>query len=171
MAATNRDIRDSLKSGQFRQDLFFRLNVVSLHIPPLADRREDIPLLAHFFLRKYSSLMRKNVTEIAPAVFDVLADYGFPGNVQELENIIERTVALANGSSLEAAHLPEYLKDFAIHTFRKQGGRILSLEQQESNYIKWVLREVGGNKALAARTLGIDRVSLWRKLKRMGMEE
>jgi DNA-binding NtrC family response regulator len=171
IAATNRDIHDAIKNAQFRQDLYFRLNVVSLHIPPLSERRDDIPLLSYYFLKKYSALMKKEVTEISQDVISLLMNYDFPGNVRELENIIERGVALSNGSSIEIAHLPEDLKELSIRTFRKKEGRIPSLEEQEEAYIKWVLKEVGSNKTLAAQILGIDRVSLWRKLKKFGIEE
>lgn len=170
IAATNRDIQDAIKSGHFRQDLYFRLNVVSLHIPPLSERKEDIPLLSYYFLKKYAALMKKNVTEISQEVLALLMNYDFPGNVRELENIIERGVALTNGNIIEAANLPEDLRELSIKTFRKKEGKIPSLEDQETAYIQWVLKEVGGNKTLASQILGIDRVSLWRKLKKYGLE-
>lgn len=170
VAATNRDIQDSIKSKQFRQDLYFRLNVVSLHIPPLSERRDDIPFLSYYFLKKYSVLMKKNITEISEDVITILMNYDFPGNVRELENIIERGVALAKGSIIEMSCLPEDLRKLSIKTFRKKEGKIPSLEEQETTYIKWVLREAGGNKTLAAQILEIDRVSLWRKLKKYGLE-
>jgi DNA-binding NtrC family response regulator len=170
IAATNRDISDVIKSGRFRQDLYFRLNVVSLHIPPLSERKDDIPLLSYYFLKKYSALMKKEVVEISQEAMGLLMNYDFPGNVRELENIIERGVALTNGTTVEIAHLPEDLRELSIRTFRKKEGKIPSLEEQEIAYINWVLREVGGNKTLAAQILGIDRVSLWRKLKKYGLE-
>ena len=170
IAATNRNVQDSIKEGRFRQDLYFRLNVVSLHIPPLSERKDDIPLLSYYFLKKYAVLMKKDVNEISPDVLSLLMNYGFPGNVRELENIIERGVALATGRTIELAHLPEDLKELNIKTFRKKEGKIPSLEVQEMEYIKWVLIEVGGNKTLASQVLGIDRVSLWRKLKKYGLE-
>jgi len=170
IAATNRDIQDVIKAGQFRQDLYFRLNVVSLHIPPLSERRDDIPLLSYYFLKKNAALMKKDVTEISEDAMSLLMNYGYPGNVRELENIIERGVALSNGTSIEVAYLPEDLRELSIKTFRKKEGKIPSLEDQEVAYIKWVLREVGGNKTTAAQILGIDRVSLWRKLKKYRLE-
>jgi transcriptional regulator with PAS, ATPase and Fis domain len=170
IAATNRDIHEAVKSGSFRQDLYFRLNVVSLRIPPLSDRKDDIPLLSYFFLKKYSVLMKKPVNEISEDVLALLLNYDFPGNVRELENIIERGVALTNGAVIETAHLPEDLKELSIRTFRKREGKMPSLVELETAYIEWVLREVGGNKTLAAQVLGIDRVSLWRKLKKAGLE-
>jgi len=171
IAATNRDIHDAIKEGVFRQDLYFRLNVVSIHIPSLSDRRDDIPLLSYYFLKKYSTLMNKDVTDISEDVMVLLMNYDFPGNVRELENIIERGIALTNGNITEVGHLPEDLRKLSIRTFRKKDGKIPTLEEQEKAYIKWVLKEVGGNKTAAAHILGIDRVSLWRKLKKYGMEE
>jgi transcriptional regulator with PAS, ATPase and Fis domain len=170
VAATNRNIQDTIKEGAFRQDLYFRLNVVSLRIPPLSERKDDIPLLSYYFLKKYAVIMKKNVNEISPEVLGLLVNYDFPGNVRELENIMERGVALASGGTVELAHLPEDLRELSIKTFRKKEGKIPSLDQQEEAYIKWVLNEVGGNKTLAAQILGIDRVSLWRKLKKYGLE-
>lgn len=171
IAATNRNIQDVIKNGQFRQDLYFRLNVVSLFIPPLSERKDDIPLLSYYFLKKYAAIMKKDVTDISQDVIAVLMNYDFPGNVRELENIIERGVALTNSNVIEIAHLPEDLRELNIRTFRKKDGKIPSLEDQEISYIQWVLNEVGGNKTLAAQLLGIDRVSLWRKLKKYGLEK
>lgn len=171
IASTNRDINDAIKSGKFRQDLYFRLNVVSLHIPPLSERRDDIPLLSYYFLKNYAALMKKDITEISQDAMSILMNYDLPGNVRELENIIARGVALANGKTIEMVHLPEDLRELSTRTFRKKEGRIPSLENQEVAYIQWVLKEVGGNKTLAAQILDIDRVSLWRKLKKYGLEE
>ncbi|MEO5358615.1 MAG: sigma-54 dependent transcriptional regulator [Nitrospirae bacterium YQR-1] len=166
IAATNRDLTDSIKSGDFRQDLYYRLNVVSLHLPPLCQRKDDIPLLSYYFLKKYASLFKKDIREISREAMTILTEYDFPGNVRELENIIERGVIMANGNILYERHLPEDIRSLTIKTFRKKQGRILTLDEQEMAYIKWVLNEVNGNKTTAAETLGLDRVSLWRKLKK-----
>jgi transcriptional regulator with PAS, ATPase and Fis domain len=166
LAATNRDPQEAVKAGVFRQDLYFRLNVVDLRIPPLARRPGDIPMLALHFLRKYATLMGKEVTEIEPRALDLLLAHDFPGNVRELENLVERGVAVAAGSRIEAAHLPEELRGTGAPGFRRDGGEILTLAELERNYIRWVLAETGGNQQLAAQHLGIDRVTLWRKLKR-----
>ena len=166
VAATNRDMQGMMKQGEFRQDLYFRLNVVNLHIPPLSRRREDVPLLAYHFLKKSAARMGKPVAEISAETLNILKAYDFPGNVRELENIIERGVAIATGDIVETAYLPDDLRELSIRTFRKKGGRLPSLEEQERDYIRWVLQDAGGNQTLAAQILGIDRVSLWRKLKR-----
>jgi len=169
IAATNRNVQESVKNGVFRNDLYFRLNVVAFHLPALSQRRNDIPLLSYFFLKKHAVTMKKSVTELSADVMALLMHYEFPGNIRELENIVSRGVALTQGSRIEIEHLPEDLKLFNVKIFRKKDGKIPSLEEQELDYIKWVLDEVGGNKTLAAQTLGIDRVSLWRKLKKYGL--
>jgi DNA-binding NtrC family response regulator len=169
LAATNRSIEEAIASGAFRQDLYYRLNVVTLDLPPLARRPDDIPLLAHFFLKKHAERMGKQVASIAEEVLQLLSGYGFPGNIRELENVVERGVALAKGSVLEAAHLPEDLRRMRLKVFRREAGNMPSLDAQERAYIEWVLQQVDGNRSRAAAVLGIDRVSLWRKLKRYGI--
>jgi transcriptional regulator with PAS, ATPase and Fis domain len=171
VAASNRDIREWVAEGRFRQDLWFRLNVVNLHIPPLSQRRDDIPLLAKHFLDSTAPLMGKRIHGLSEEAMALLKSYDFPGNVRELENIIERGVALCMGDTLEAAHLPDDLRDLAIRAFRRRDGQIRTLEQQERDYILWVLDETNGNQTQAAQMLGIDRVSLWRKLKRYNVDK
>ncbi len=168
VAASNRNMKDWVADGRFRQDLYFRLNVVNLHIPPLSERRDDIPLLAQYFLERAAGVMGRTVRAISDEALTLLKRYDFPGNVRELENIVERGVALCQGDTLEAAHLPDDLRDLGIRAFRRREGRVASLEEQEREYIQWVLEEAHGNQTLAAQMLGIDRVSLWRKLKRFG---
>jgi len=165
LAATNRDVAAAVKSGSFREDLLFRLNVVNLHIPPLGQRRDDIPLLARHFLLKYASRMQKSVTRISDEVLMRFMDYPFTGNVRELENLIERGTALAQGDSIELTHLPEHLQKTGSVSLRKIEGRLPTLDEQEREYIRRVLLEVKGNQTAAARILGINRASLWRKLK------
>jgi transcriptional regulator with PAS, ATPase and Fis domain len=144
--------------------------VVSLNLPPLAERKGDIPLLAQFFVEKHSRLMKRDMPVLSKEVLDILKDYDFPGNVRELENIIERGIALATDGIIEEKHLPDDIINLKITTYRRKDGTLPTLEEQEIRYIKQVLEETGGNKTLAAETLGIDRVSLWRKIKRYGLE-
>ncbi len=165
IAATNRELRNEVASGRFRQDLFFRLDVVSLHLPPLIERRDDIPLLAYYFLKKIAKRMGREVENIEPEAMALLTEYDYPGNVRELENMIERGVALANGKAFTASLLPPLLVERAIHVVRHTGDRLPTLEERENDYIKWVLKHTKGNRTRAAEILGIDRVSLWRKLK------
>ena len=166
LAATNREPRAAVEAGQFRQDIYFRLNVVTLQLPPLRDRRDDIPLLAQQFVRRAAQVMGKKVTAIAPPAMQKLCAYDYPGNVRELENIIERGVALAGGTMLAEEDLPPGLGTPAGHAAGRGSNEVRTLEAVERNHILDVLAGVGGNRALAARLLGIDRVSLWRKLRR-----
>ena len=170
VAATNRDLQVAVKEGTFRQDLYFRLNVVNLHLPPLAARRGDVPLLAYYFLKKHATLMGRESAEISPEALGLLEAYSFPGNVRELENIIERAVAIGTGPVVRDSDLPDDLRSLTIRVFRRRDGRIPTLEEQERDYIRWVLAETSGNQTAAAQALGIDRVSLWRKLKRFEAE-
>jgi len=170
ISATNRDLQQEVAAGHFRQDLYFRINVVSLKIPPLAERKDDIPLLCHHFIRKYAALTGKPVTDIAAEAAELLASYDFPGNVRELENIIERGVALCQTTTIEVKQLPEDLRGLSFQTIRRKQGIMPSLNDQEKAYIKWILAETGGNKTAAAQILGIDRVSLWRKLKKYDLD-
>lgn len=169
VAASNRDLKEAVGDGRFRQDLYFRLNVVNLHLPPLTERRGDIVLLARHFLVKHAALMKRTVHDFAPDVLALLDRYGYPGNVRELENLVERAVAVASGDVIQINHLPEGLRNFQVTTLRKQDGALPTLEAQESEYIKWVLDRTQGNRTHAAEILGIDRVSLWRKLRRYGI--
>lgn len=170
VAATNKDLKRAVSDGSFRQDLYYRLNVVSIHMPTLVERKDDIPLLAYRFLEKYTKTNGKKIDQISFDAMEMLMAYDFPGNVRELENIIERAVALTNQESIEVRDLPFDLQQFEIHTFRRKEAQLLTLEEREKEYIKWVLQQMDGNKSRTAEILGIDRVSLWRKLKRYGLE-
>ena len=170
IAATHRDLRDEIAAGRFRQDLYYRLDVVGMHLPPLADRRDDVPLLAFYFLRKHAANMNRAVEDIDPAAMAILLDYDYPGNIRELENIIERGVALAQESQLKVANLPATLVDHTVQVVRKESADLPTLVEREADYIRYVLERSGQNRTRAAKVLGIDRVSLWRKLKKYGME-
>ncbi|EKO39823.1 MAG: response regulator (CheY-like receiver, AAA-type ATPase and DNA-binding domain containing protein) [Solidesulfovibrio magneticus str. Maddingley MBC34] len=168
IAATNRDLKQEVAKGLFREDLYYRLNVVGIQLPRLAERQEDIPLLARHFLDKYSLLFHKAVREIGPRAMQILMGYGFPGNVRELENIVERAVALCDAETLSMADLPRDLQqmDFAS----VEGERLESLEEMERRHIARVLERTGRNKGLAAQILAIPRTTLWRKLKQFELE-
>lgn len=171
VAATNKDLQKEVKDGRFRKDLFYRLNVISLHIPPLAERKDDIPILVHHFLDQYARAQGKRIDGFSNEALETLTNYEFPGNVRELENIVERAVALCNGQSVSPKHLPQELETFSFKVSRHPNRRIPTLEENEREYIQWVLKNVNFNKSAAAENLGIDRVSLWRKLKRWGLTE
>ena len=171
LAATNKDLKGEVERGAFRQDLFYRINVVTLHIPTLAERKDDIPLLCRHFLQKYAEAQGKQISQIDNAVLEVLLAYEFPGNIRELENIMERAVTLAAGPTIEVSHLPQDFQQPGFQVQRRQKREFLTLEENEQEYITWVLKQMGGNKTKAAEVLGIDRVSLWRKLKRLETNE
>ncbi|HJW24694.1 MAG TPA: sigma-54 dependent transcriptional regulator [Rhodocyclaceae bacterium] len=166
VAATNRDPAQAVAEGRLRQDLYFRLNVVSLHIPPLRERRGDIPMLASHFMSKAAHRMNKRVSEIDPEAFDCLLAYGFPGNIRELENLMERAVALAESEVITADLLPEAVRGGkGQRSVATPDSPILPLAEIERQHIMRALDHTQGNRALAAQLLGIDRVSLWRKLR------
>lgn len=170
IAATHRDLKEDVEQGHFRHDLYYRLNVITVHTPPLTDRTGDIPLLAHHLLVQKSQVMKKDVQDINRECMDLLCQYSWPGNVRELENVVERAVALENGPAIRVEDLPEYIRNLSVETYRKRSSTIPTLEEQEKNYIKWVLKKCDWNKTKAAKIMDIDRVSLWRKMKRLGIE-
>ncbi len=163
IAATNKDLRQEIELGNFREDLFFRLNVVSLALPPLTDRREDIPLLVQHFVEKYSLAFHKEVAGIQPQALQILLKYSYPGNVRELENIIERAVALTESELIGVEDLPRDLQHLEFDTIVGDG--MLSLAEMEKRYIRKVLQVTGFNKGVSAQILGIPRTTLWRKIK------
>jgi DNA-binding NtrC family response regulator len=171
ISATNKDLKTLCAAGIFRQDLYFRLNVISIHLPNLSERLEDIPLLAAFFLKQSAKRAEKDIAGFSDHALGLLSNYAYPGNIRELENIIERAVALAKADQIQAEDLPPDLNDFHAFTFHRRTGNMKTLEEIEREYIQWVLGQVGHNKTEASKVLGIDRVSLYRKLKRTVFEE
>ncbi|NHZ48762.1 sigma-54-dependent transcriptional regulator [Nitratidesulfovibrio liaohensis] len=168
IAATNRDLKAEVEKGTFREDLFFRLNVVSTTLPRLADRREDIPLLVRHFIDKYALAFRKSVHGIDEQALGALTGYSFPGNVRELENIIERAVALTDGQTIGLLDLPEDIRNLEFDTL--EGDGLPTLAEVERRYVIRILEKTGYNKRLAAQVLGVPRTTLWRKLKEYGVE-
>lgn len=171
IAASNRDLKTAVEEGQMRQDLFFRLNVVTLNLPALRERRDDIPLLAYYYLRKFSTMMDRNLQEISTEAMQRLVDYDYPGNVRELSNFIERGVALAQGETLDIEHLPQNLGKQQVRVYKPEmAATPTTLKEQETEHILHALELADGNRTKAASILGIDRVSLWRKLKKLGID-
>ena len=163
VAATNRDLKQEVEQGNFREDLFYRLNVVTIQIPRLNERREDIPLLVKHFMEKYSLTFRKPVAGVHPQALQILSNYTFPGNVRELENIIERAVALMDDDVIQCRDLPQDLRQLEFDSIEGEG--LFSLEELERRYISRVLERTGYNKSLTAQILDIPRTTLWRKLR------
>jgi DNA-binding NtrC family response regulator len=172
IAATNRDLRAALEEGTFREDLYYRLNVVAIDIPPLRDHKEDIPALANFFLEKFTRESGKPIRGITPAAMKLLLDFHWPGNVRELENIIERGITLSSGSTLDVAdiHLdpPSSRAVAGTPTVLPPG---MTLDQWEDEAIREALKQANGNKSQAARTLGLSRNALRYRLSKIGVPD
>jgi transcriptional regulator with PAS, ATPase and Fis domain len=169
IAATNKNLEELVAEKKFREDLFYRLNVVSIHLPPLRERLDDIPFLADHFLRKYAAENEKPVSRISAEVLDLLLRYQWPGNVRELENVIERAVTLSPHSLILPEDLPRRLRVEPSEISATSLPSQVSLTELEKIYIKKVLEETGGNKKRAADILGIDRRTLYRMAARYGI--
>jgi transcriptional regulator with PAS, ATPase and Fis domain len=170
VAATNRDLRKRVDDGAFREDLYYRLNVVTVTVPPLRERPEDIPLLSQHFLQKYAAASKKPIQNFAPDTQALLAAYHWPGNVRELEHVIERAVALSSSTVIMPDDLPAQTRQEPTPGLHLPVGR-MTLEEVKQWYVARVLEEMGGNKVRAAEALGIDRATLYRFLKRQAGDE
>ena len=165
LAATNQSLKKKLENGDFRQDLYYRLNAFIIRIPPLRERREDIPLLSSYFLDKYRKEFGKNIKGISDEVLLLFMKYHFPGNVRELENAIERAVIVCEEDEIKRDHLPHQFKNIKKPLSNPENEDFMTLAEFEKKYILEVLAGTKGNKSEAARILNINRASLWRKLK------
>jgi two-component system response regulator HydG len=163
IAATNQNVRTVIAEGRFREDLYYRLNIMEISIPPLRDRRDDIAPLCSYFLEKHLPKSRKKIAGFAKEAMQVLMHYSFPGNVRELENIIERAIILEKGPLITPESLPQTIKMFKIETLEPD--QVKTIEELNKEYAGKVLDMMGGNKSKAAEVLGISRTSLWRILK------
>jgi DNA-binding NtrC family response regulator len=168
VAATHQDLDALVRAGRFRLDLFYRLNVVALRVPPLRERRDDIPLLAEHFLREYGLLAQRPLQGFSTKAMRALMNYPWPGNVRELENAVERAVALAPGSIVEESDLPDKIVHHAGQLPATPGGQA-TLDEMTRRYVLSVLEKVRGNKTEAARILGVPRRTLYRMLERYGV--
>ena len=174
LAATNRNLEDDVAKGKFREDLYYRLNVVTVNVPPLRDRQDDIPLLAQHFLEKYSEKNRKQVKGFSPLAMDMLIKYNWPGNVRELENAVERAVILLTGDNITEKDLPlnitqSYSEESDWVITQPVNTETRPLEEIEKEAILAALEASGGNKSETARKLGINRKTLHKKLKNYGV--
>ncbi|MBT8488021.1 MAG: sigma-54 dependent transcriptional regulator [Gemmatimonadetes bacterium] len=170
IAATNRDLEEEIGRGAFRSDLYYRLNVIQLHLPPLRDRKEDIPVLAKHFLRDASADDGPSFT-LSDEAMRLLSEYDWPGNVRELENALERAVVVSTSSVIDAETLPERVREApAPRLAGSEAPANPTMEVIERAYILWVLESEGGNKTRAAEVLGIDPSTLYRKLNRYGID-
>jgi transcriptional regulator with PAS, ATPase and Fis domain len=167
IAATNRALENMMQAGAFREDLYYRLNVFTVPIPPLRERREDIPLLVAHFIRNSAIVPKRNV-DVSPEAMEVLIRYPWPGNARELANVIERALILSEGSRLLPENLPIGIRRSSPDAAVTNGGRRPTLEEAERRYILQVLDECGGHRQKAATILGISERNLYRKLKQFG---
>ncbi len=165
ISATRRNLEEAISNGKFREDFFYRVNVITIQIPPLCKRKEDIPLLAAHFLEKYSQETTKNVDRIDDRALDLLKEYNWPGNVRELENAVERAVVLAKQRTLKAQDF-----SFIKASYTNVSGP-LTLKEKEQEYILQILNDCNWNMTIASKTLGINRVTLYRMIKRYGLEK
>ncbi|MBW1930143.1 MAG: sigma-54-dependent Fis family transcriptional regulator [Deltaproteobacteria bacterium] len=178
IAATNHDLTKEIKEKRFREDLYYRLNVVRFDLPPLAARREDIPLLVYYFLKKYSRIYQKDVREISPLAIQILVSHEYPGNVRELENIIERSVIFCRSTTLKAEDLlienkkktffPDLSEDISHLSYRE--AREIMVRRFHKQYFHILLQETGGNVTKAAEVAGIKRQYLYRLIKESGID-
>ena len=172
ISATNIDLRRAVREEKFRQDLYYRLNVVPIHLPPLRERKEDIPLLAEHFLENYNLAFRKEIKGLNKPALECLLGYDWPGNVRELRNVIERLVALKDGGFITPRELPFdiFVRDRLEKPSSLEGGLKAAREDFEKQYIKAVLEQVEGNQGNAAKILGIHRNALFNKMKGLGLK-
>ncbi len=165
IAATNADLQEKVKTGKFREDLFFRLAVITIEVPSLRERKEDIPLLCRFFLNKLNNKIGKEIRGITMDAKRIIMAYDWPGNIRELENIIERAVLVTTVNFIRSQDLPVLVLD----TGNKDSGSVLSLEELEKNHIRHILNKTGGNKSKSASLLGISRKALFRRIIKYGL--
>jgi len=169
ITATNKDLQTEIKQGRFREDLFYRLNVLPIYLPPLRERKEDLPVLVHYFIGKYSRKHKKDIVSISDEALGMLRDYDWPGNIRELENVIERLVILTENRSIQPSNLLHW-RYGVTRALDKESFGIMDLVELERTHIVKVLELTKGQKSKAARLMGIDRKTLYRKIKRHVIE-
>ncbi|MFC1829095.1 sigma-54 interaction domain-containing protein [Thermodesulfobacteriota bacterium] len=174
VTATNKNLEELVQKGTFREDLFYRINVVKLVLPPLRSRKEDIPLLTTHFLKKYNSLRGKDIQDLSPTAMNILMSHDFPGNIRELENIIEYATVVCKNHRIEIEHLPENLQQKPVDTIKfvseVSGDKDFSLDAVEKDFIYAALKKNNWNRKSTASQLGIHPSTLWRKIKRLNLE-
>ena len=165
VAATNKNLREEIKAGRFREDLFYRLDIVRLEIAPLREHREDVPVLARHFLKVFCGEMKKPPTDFSDEALRLLADHDWPGNVRELRNAVERALIFAGpGELIRNSHFPPGLRERAGARSQTDVKDLRSLQQVERTHIRAVLEACAGNKVRAAQILGVSPSTIWRKL-------
>ena len=172
IAATNENLEKAVESGRFRKDLFYRINVIRVHLPSLRERREDIPLLIDYFLKKFSDKLEKANKTFSKEAMHVLTNYDWPGNIRELQNVVERVVALSKNEIIGVDELPLPVEELTalnkkpFEQEKKKSFIVTTLAEQEKNAIIDALNKYGGNQTKVAQILGISTTTLWRKIKK-----
>jgi transcriptional regulator with PAS, ATPase and Fis domain len=173
IAATNKDLRAAMAAGRFREDLFYRLNVFQIHMPPLRDHKDDIPFLARFFLKMVADRYGREVSGFSDQIWGYLLNYDWPGNVRELENAIEHAVIVTDGPLIAPRDLPPEVVERGLPRLEQGNDESipdgLTLEEVEARYIRRALSKEKGSLAGTARNLGVSRTTLWRKMRRYGI--
>jgi len=171
IAATNKILSEEIIAGRFREDLFYRINVMNIHLPPLRDRKDDLPLLVNHFIEQFNVKFKKSIKQFSSSAYDLLEEYNWAGNVRELENVIEHCFVLCNGGIIQVEHLPKRQKDFEKNNSYKTGlSTANNFKEVEKELIISLLKKNDWSRIKSAKELGIDPSTLWRKMKRFGIK-
>ncbi len=171
IAATNKNLFEEISEGRFREDLFYRINVINIHLPPLRERRDDLPLLVNHFIEHFNRKFGKNIRQFSSSAYDIIFEYNFPGNIRELENVIEHSFILCNGEIIQVEHLPKRLKSTQFNNDRKNILRTSNnISETERDLILSALHNNKWNRAQTANELKINPSTLWRKMKKLKIE-
>ncbi len=170
VSATSKDLKAEVAAGGFRKDMYYRINVVNIKMPCLKERSEDIPLLAYHIVKRLNQNTDRNINFISSRAMSLLTGYAFPGNVRELENILERAAAICQDHEIRACDLPADLTELELHAYQSPKDHRMTLVELEKDYIAHLLKNTNHTKAKTAEILGIDRASLWRKIKKFGLD-
>lgn len=172
IAATNKDLEIEIEAGRFREDLYYRINVMNIHLPPLRERKDDLPILVNHFIEKFNEKFKRNIKHFSSSAFDILMDYNWPGNIRELENVIEHCFVLCGSDVIQIEHLPKRLREENFNSITKNtSGNLNHLKDAERNIIINTLKKHNGNRSKTAEELNIHPTTLWRKMKKLNLLE
>jgi transcriptional regulator with PAS, ATPase and Fis domain len=172
VVATNKNLPDLIKNGLFREDLYYRIKVLKINLPPLRERKCDIPLLCDYFISLYNARFKKNIREVSGKALDTLLSHEYPGNIRELENILEHAFIFCKGSVIEPGHLPSEIVCGKIGAGKSENifDTVQTFEELEKLFLTHIINQVGGSKIKAAEKLGMHKATLFRKIKNLGIE-
>lgn len=172
IAATNKDLEKEIEAGRFREDLYYRINVMNIQLPPLRERKDDLPILVNHFIEKFNSKFDRNIKHFSSSAFDILMDYNWPGNIRELENVIEHCFVLCDSDIIQIEHLPKRLREGEFNTIQSSGTNNFNhIKDAERNIIINTLKKHNGNRTKTAEELKIHPTTLWRKMKKFNLLE